>query len=401
MRLRRLELVRYGGFADRALVFGEGRPDLHLIVGPNEAGKSTLLSAIADLLFGFPAQSAQDWRYDYKDLRLRALLESDGETLDVARRKGNRNTLLGADGSALKDDALGPFVGGHDRATFERMFGLDHAKLRAGGQAILEGRDEAARALFQAGSGLGVVGTQLKALDAKAAALFKPSASNPTVNALLKQRGELLKRVRETSLGEAELTAIQQRQSEAAARRDALIAEADALSARANAVERVLRTRAPLGRLLAARDELERIGPTPHLPATASKVLAAARAERATAREIFARHREIAARASAIVAETVLPQRLLAERARIEALDERRPTIEKGQADLARRLAELDDVEARFAAARQGGRLQAGSAVAGRSLAAPRRAPPRSGADPRRRGGQARRRRERRRRRAA
>lgn len=59
MRFRRLELVRYGGFADRPLVFGEGRPDLHIVVGPNEAGKSKTLQAIRDFLFGIPGQSPQ------------------------------------------------------------------------------------------------------------------------------------------------------------------------------------------------------------------------------------------------------------------------------------------------------------------------------------------------------
>jgi hypothetical protein len=36
MRLRELELVRYGGLAGQGLNFGDGRVDLHLIVGRNE-----------------------------------------------------------------------------------------------------------------------------------------------------------------------------------------------------------------------------------------------------------------------------------------------------------------------------------------------------------------------------
>ncbi|HMO31239.1 AAA family ATPase, partial [Enterovirga sp.] len=48
MRLRRLDLVRYGKFTDRSLDFGErsaGQPDLHVVFGPNEAGKSTAFAA--------------------------------------------------------------------------------------------------------------------------------------------------------------------------------------------------------------------------------------------------------------------------------------------------------------------------------------------------------------------
>ncbi len=47
MRLRRLDLTRYGKFTDASIEFGEriaGQPDLHILYGPNEAGKSTALA---------------------------------------------------------------------------------------------------------------------------------------------------------------------------------------------------------------------------------------------------------------------------------------------------------------------------------------------------------------------
>ena len=46
MRFRRLELIRYGGFADRVFDFGSGGPDLHLVVGPNEAEPTAYVPAI-------------------------------------------------------------------------------------------------------------------------------------------------------------------------------------------------------------------------------------------------------------------------------------------------------------------------------------------------------------------
>ena len=42
MRLRKLGLRRYGKFTDMVLDFGaqlENRPDMHIVYGPNEAGK--------------------------------------------------------------------------------------------------------------------------------------------------------------------------------------------------------------------------------------------------------------------------------------------------------------------------------------------------------------------------
>ena len=50
MRLRRLDLSRYGMFTDHTINFGEridGSPDLHIVYGPNETGKSTALGAFS------------------------------------------------------------------------------------------------------------------------------------------------------------------------------------------------------------------------------------------------------------------------------------------------------------------------------------------------------------------
>ena len=51
MRLLELDLERYGPFTGKRLAF---RPDarLHVVHGPNEAGKSCSLAAVTDLFFG-------------------------------------------------------------------------------------------------------------------------------------------------------------------------------------------------------------------------------------------------------------------------------------------------------------------------------------------------------------
>jgi uncharacterized protein YhaN len=51
MRIDRLDLLRYGKFTDRVLVFPQARQDFHLVVGPNEAGKSTVAEAIRAAFF--------------------------------------------------------------------------------------------------------------------------------------------------------------------------------------------------------------------------------------------------------------------------------------------------------------------------------------------------------------
>ena len=57
MRFVTLALERYGHFDDCTLTFRSGEPDLHVVYGANEAGKTTSMAAVSDLLFGFPGRS--------------------------------------------------------------------------------------------------------------------------------------------------------------------------------------------------------------------------------------------------------------------------------------------------------------------------------------------------------
>ena len=54
MRFSQLSLIKYGHFEGCELNFPLDAADFHLIFGANEAGKSTTLAAVGDLLFGFP-----------------------------------------------------------------------------------------------------------------------------------------------------------------------------------------------------------------------------------------------------------------------------------------------------------------------------------------------------------
>ena len=359
MRFRQLELIRYGGFADRLLDFGEraeGVGDLHLIVGPNEAGKSTTLHAIGDFLFGIAGQTAQGWRWGYGDLRIRGLIEADGTRIEAVRRKGNKDTLLHpATGAALAGDVLGPLLAGIDRAAFERMFGLDHQRLREGGEAILRGRDDAAQITLEAGTGIAGIGQALNWFAESAANNFKPSASKPLVNKLLAERAEALKQVRDASISDRDWSEEKARRAAAEEKRAALLAEADTLTAEDVRLERVRRARAPLARLANAKAALAELGDTPDLPADAATQLAQARGDRRTAEALEAQLQGDWDRTALEIAGITVPAEVLAAEAEIVALEERRPVIDKEVADLPRRVGGV----ARHAAGRRGGGARA------------------------------------------
>ena len=72
MRFERLSIPAFGPFTNVALELPPGGADFHLVYGPNEAGKSSLLRAIRNLLYGIHGQTPDNFLHDYKALRIAA-----------------------------------------------------------------------------------------------------------------------------------------------------------------------------------------------------------------------------------------------------------------------------------------------------------------------------------------
>jgi len=113
-----------------------GATDLQMVLGDNEAGKSTTKSAIEDLLFGIPSNSPRNFLHDYGAMRIGATLEKGGQVLKVRRRKGNKDTLLSDQDLPILsgEGALALYLSGADRVFYARMFSLDHHRLCQGGK---------------------------------------------------------------------------------------------------------------------------------------------------------------------------------------------------------------------------------------------------------------------------
>lgn len=248
MRFSRLSLERYGRFEDCDLDFRSGSPDLHVIYGENEAGKTTSLAAVSDLLFGFPVRSPYNFLFDYSLLRVGAVLEDRDTTLACRRKKGTSGTLLGADDAAIDDAPLAAMLRGHTRDTFGLSFSLDQAALRVGGQAMVEAKNDVGRTLFAAGSGLTGVSDELRRLETEADAIWGPTVrGSRTFTQAQRQLAESTKVVRDDALkpkawSDARIATERTREALEAARRDR-----DAVQTESRSAERVRRL-APLVR---------------------------------------------------------------------------------------------------------------------------------------------------------
>ncbi|MDD4929952.1 MAG: AAA family ATPase [Gallionella sp.] len=181
MRIERLDLLRYGKFTGKSVSLPKAARDFHLIIGPNEAGKSTLRSAIQDLLFGIEIKSRYDFIHSRKEMLVGASISQSGEQLDFVRSyvrtKVAAKTLQNIHGAPLPDNALLPFTGPVDRVFFDRMFGLNHERLVSGGQEMLSASNDIGQMLFQAAAGIGSLGEIRDKLEAEADQLWTKNKS--------------------------------------------------------------------------------------------------------------------------------------------------------------------------------------------------------------------------------
>ena len=108
MKILELDLRAFGPFTNAKLDLAEGREGMHILYGPNEAGKSSALRALKCLLYGIPKNSADNFIHENKTLRIGGRLRNaDGAEFDFLRRKGNKDTVLSPDGEAI-DEELRP-----------------------------------------------------------------------------------------------------------------------------------------------------------------------------------------------------------------------------------------------------------------------------------------------------
>lgn len=199
MRLNSLDLTRYGKFTDLNLSFGRvdsGKPDLHVVYGANEAGKSTLFSGWLDLLFQVPVRSQMGFLHSNATLQLGAELEIAGRTHNLVRVKKRDHSLLDGQSNPVGEALLLGGLRGLDRASYSAMFSLNRHTLDEGGESILASEGDLGELLFQASAGLTDLATQLDTFRDQAMEFLNASGRKgrlKTLKAEFDQLGEQMK----------------------------------------------------------------------------------------------------------------------------------------------------------------------------------------------------------------
>lgn len=348
MRIRSLDLIRYGHFTNTALHFPSGGPDFHIVYGENEAGKSTTMSAIEDLLFGIPAQSTRNFLHENAALRIAATLERDGASHSVRRRKGNKDTLLGPDDLPLAagDGLLAPLLGGMDRAFFCRMFCLDHERLRAGGRDIIQAKDNIGATLFAAGAGVSGLRDRLAAMQEEADGLW---ASRKAGHRKYYQAEDRLKEA-DAALRQHTVTASKWQElksafEEARGLTSHIEKEIEEQVAELAKISRVRRVYRSVRRIHEIEAEIAALGAVVELPSDAATQFEKAWADNAAAEVRINTFREHIAAISVEISALVVDDNVLLYQAEIERLSKRSIQLSSGRADLPKRRAELAAAE--------------------------------------------------------
>lgn len=239
MRLNQLDLTRYGRFTDRTLAFAPpepGAPDLHIVYGPNEAGKSTLFSAWLDLLFGIPTRTRYQFLHPGPTMQVGAALTHAGATLDVRRLKRAGASLMDRHDATLPESALQAVLGGLSRDGYSAMFSLDDDTLERGGDSILSSQGDLGEMLFSASAGLAGLGPQLDSLRTALDGFHRGGKRSGWLYDAKRQLADLDRQRRETEVSASalqkltrEAQAAERNWREARSRADAVQADLDRL----------------------------------------------------------------------------------------------------------------------------------------------------------------------------
>ncbi|MBP7892869.1 MAG: AAA family ATPase [Firmicutes bacterium] len=189
MRIRQIYLDGFGVFHDRRIVIGrgdDGNQGVVLFTGANEAGKTTLMSFIRGILFGFEGETSRNFYAPGRGGR-------HGGSLEVEMLDGRVERIVryAERGQSRQPAAV---VGNMSKALYSNVFAFGLAEL-----AVLSslGSDEVRSRIYSAGAGLGTrsLPEARRKLESKSDSLYRPRGRTPLINAALAEADDLDRRI--------------------------------------------------------------------------------------------------------------------------------------------------------------------------------------------------------------
>ncbi len=347
MKIESLHIEGFGHFADQP--FGPFDAPLTVVLGYNEAGKSTLLAFIRTILFGFPATKRAEFYPALKGGRHGGritLKADDGVSYTVERIEDNKGVTLrittGAGLQSADESLLQSLLGNSSKKVFEAVFALGLADLQ---DLKRLNEIDAAAQIYAAGMGATNLPTAIKAIESERDGLFLKGGKNQEAASILGRLGEIDENLKRVENNAAEYARLTKRRAEL----EQEIAEATAAHAAAsNAVSEVERLQqawedwVTLGE---AEEKLRQLPEQPAFPENAIPRLNAAELALREAELAKLEAREQCERTERLAKEPIPGESLLQHRDRIEAIHAGREAFDKSVVDLPGRRVVLDEQE--------------------------------------------------------
>ena len=217
MRIQRLRIDGFGHFAERE--WGGFERPVTVFYGPNEAGKSTLLEFVRQVLFGYSRANSATYYPALAGGRYGGsvtIVSDGGETVIVQRTSGSHGgalTLTTAEGEPLPDSELQRLLG-HSEDVFRKVstFTLDELH-----NAALLSDSSVNSQIYSAGMGAANLPSALRSLSDDKGKLFRRGGSTQAVYHAAEKLKGIEERLREVANNAAEYGSLTARLAKAEA----------------------------------------------------------------------------------------------------------------------------------------------------------------------------------------
>ena len=194
MKIRQLHIDGFGLFSD--VSFGPFTQPVTVFLGPNEAGKSTLLEFVRRVLYGFPRRSGRVNRYPalaggaYGGQL--SIEDSSGRSYEVRRTSGNtyrgKVSITSSSGEFLSEAILAELLGNHTKDVFEQVFAFTLGELHS--DDLFENKDVNSQ-IYSAGLGVTSLPRAMKHIDTRQRDIFLKSGSKQKISIASKEIDEI------------------------------------------------------------------------------------------------------------------------------------------------------------------------------------------------------------------
>lgn len=264
MRIERMDIQAYGSFSERTIhIPSDG---MVIVVGPNEAGKSTLISFIRSMLYGFAKRSSMDQRYEPQSGGMMAgriqLIDREGGRWSIERQERASGSYVRIQ-HAEKDGQLRDctqleleqrLLGGINFDMFKRMFAITLDELHE--LHTLQG-DELRSLLYDAGLDAGrAIADSERKLQQEMDKLYKQRGRNQLLHSTVRSLQEAERGKRELVKLENRFTQVEQEWKSGQQRLELLLKERYSVQQELSMLERAIQVSEMWVKLVAVQSEL-------------------------------------------------------------------------------------------------------------------------------------------------